>query len=334
MQPYRNYKIQTLGREPSKGSSLHYLESLQRCMTVDNYKGGLGRGGDRSVVKIFGLEDVQSELYAISEHDGYIVSSVYIPEMSKLVLGKGDSKLEFHVLKQDRNLQGYVPGAPDPNQRSHSRKHKQKLIRSEAQLRIKHLSTVRCNSSSLVLHWDPEIGRDGRLFSGSRDGSILLHDISQHQDSYLPSVVTQYCGHTEPISCISTIPGVSNVRRLVSASFFGRLAITDLEKNSTHELSGSSGANCHHQGVYSIDYDKESSLLVTAGFEPDAFLWLPIHGASQYIGRLTDNEDPHKHSLLGARIIPGSYQVITCDSVGLFFYFLTIHVPRLVNNFH
>ena len=80
--------------------------------------------------------------------------------------------------------------------------------------------------------------------------------------------------------------------------------------------TGTLRSHRHHQGVHCIDYSADLNILITSGVESDPIVWAPTQAHSQFIERLTDTEDPHKCALLGAHIIPGTNQIVSCDASG------------------
>ncbi|KAJ9456904.1 Vegetative incompatibility protein HET-E-1 [Diplonema papillatum] len=322
--PYRVSSVQTKSREPSAGCKTVFLPSLSKLMTIDTERGEAGAktaDGDSSVVRIFDPSSMKTDLGAVIEQQGAVASHCFLPGANQLMLGIEGGFVNFFQYKAEpkpwsHGSEGVEASWGSRAAREHAEKlRREKLVFAKQQFRL--LGSHRFDRTSLALHCDEmEIGRP-KLFSGNRDGEVLVFDISA-SPSDRPPLIAHLRDHQEPISCISTIPDVSYARRVVAASYFGKVTVTDLQKNASVELRGASDSKRHRQGVYSIDYCRDNNLLITAGYEPEPILWLPTHGSNQFVGRLVDNQDPHKCSLLGAKLVPNSQQVMTCDRSGMF----------------
>ena len=314
--PYEIQKAEVTGRFPSKGSNMHWVAGLNRLLTIDT--------ADRSVVRVFSPDDIQ-EPSAVLEHPCQLLSHAYLPQKAKFVFGTEGGGLDYYVYKPDSQM--HLAEVTEPvtvdfstNQRRRAQSREKSRLASLARQRLKHVSHVQCEAASLVLHYDDEMTSSGLLFSGTRVGEVYVYDVATHEESCKhPEVVGHQRSHSEPISCLSTLPGLfSTPRKLVTASFFGKVTLTDLEKDITTELKGAAPSHRHHQGVYCVDHSPSMNILLTSGFETEPIVWAPTQAHNQYVERLKDSEDPHKHSLLGARIIPGTNQIVSCDSSGCF----------------
>eukprot|EP01065_Artemidia_motanka_P045440 TRINITY_DN6682_c0_g3_i2.p1 TRINITY_DN6682_c0_g3~~TRINITY_DN6682_c0_g3_i2.p1 ORF type:complete len:2362 (+),score=796.06 TRINITY_DN6682_c0_g3_i2:316-7401(+) len=330
--PYRISKVQSRGREPHRGTKLQWLPELRQILCVDTGRKSTARGDtlERSTVKIVD-PSTANETFALVDHPGIVVSAAFIPERQKLVLGTENAMLEYYSFRTDRP-RIWTPDASIVGtlhwklRREYEEKVRMEKI-AAAKGRLRLSARAYCSDTSLVLHWDALMGQKGLLFGGTRTGDIYMYDVDGQEDQQLPVIISQMKGvHQaadgsdqggEPVTAFTTIPGIAGHRKLISSSFFGQVHLTDVEKQSVVELRGTLQSQQHHQGVYSIDYHEDLNLLVTAGFETDAILWMPIHSANQFVARLSDSEDPHKHSLLGAKVVPGTNQIITCDAAGM-----------------
>ena len=234
--PYHITNVQLKGREPSRGSKLSWVEGLNKLMSIDTT--------ERSVVKIFGTDDIHEELCAAFEHECTVLSSVYLPQKNRFIFGTEQSCLDHYVYKPDgqmRLAEATEPIAVDFSSKNNKRTERSRQRRYNlARQRLKHVFRVRCDSPSLVLHWDDHMGPNGMLFSGTRTGEVLVYDVTGNEVGVGScETISQQRVHTEPISGLQTIPGVfSSPRKLVTASFFGRITLTDLEKDISTELKG------------------------------------------------------------------------------------------------
>eukprot|EP01062_Namystynia_karyoxenos_P056570 TRINITY_DN4752_c2_g2_i6.p1 TRINITY_DN4752_c2_g2~~TRINITY_DN4752_c2_g2_i6.p1 ORF type:complete len:2533 (+),score=626.85 TRINITY_DN4752_c2_g2_i6:75-7601(+) len=328
--PYRMDRVQSRGRDPHRGAKAQFLPTLRQILCVDTGRKSTARGDtlERSTVRMFDPSNV-NDSFALLEHDGIVVSACYIPERSKLALGMENSMLEYYAVRTDRAKPwpnaGMVSNLHWKLRREYEEKVRNDRIKA-AKGRLRPVARAYCTETSLVLHWDALLGSNGLLFSGTRHGNMFMYDVDAQEDQQLPVVLAQMkqvhkavdgSDGGEPVTALTTIPGIAGHRKLISTSFFGQVHMTDVEKQHIVPLRGNLHSQQHHQGVYSIDYHEDLNLLVTAGYEPDAILWMPICSANQFVARLSDSEDPHKDSLLGAHVVPGTHQIITADATGM-----------------
>eukprot|EP01063_Lacrimia_lanifica_P027423 TRINITY_DN3846_c4_g1_i2.p1 TRINITY_DN3846_c4_g1~~TRINITY_DN3846_c4_g1_i2.p1 ORF type:complete len:2290 (+),score=841.95 TRINITY_DN3846_c4_g1_i2:725-6871(+) len=307
--------------------ALKWLPELNKLLSITQNE-------HDSVVKVFNPASMEEDVSGLVQHRCLIIASEFVPGRDRLFLATEEGDLEhYHYLPDAKmNLDSLPPAdcgtdlalaqgmsAAKAKQRREERARHRILY--YAKRRLRHVSSMKCEFPSLNLHWDGELGHNGLLFSGARSGDIFGYDVTETYINPTPAP-TVHChiqAHDEPISCLTTLPGMFNgPRKLISASFFGRVTVTDLIKNQSIELRGNYRSQRHSQGVYSVDYNTYYNLLITSGFEPDPILWLPTQSHNQFIAKLQDTEEPHKHSLLGAKMVPGTDNIVSCDTSGMF----------------
>ena len=76
--------------------------------------------------------------------------------------------------------------------------------------------------------------------------------------------------------------------------------------------------NVLQTGIQSLSFSPDYLFIVTNGFTFAPCLWMPVHTKHRMIARLEDHDKPHQHQLLGAKVLPGSPQIITGDVSGMF----------------
>eukprot|EP00755_Sulcionema_specki_P015781 Sspe_Gene.60334::Locus_33245_Transcript_1_1_Confidence_1.000_Length_3101::g.60334::m.60334 len=321
--PYRRTKVQVKGKEPHRGTVCRFLPSMKKLLMVDTGKKTSARSEttERSIVSIVDPGNL-SDVYGIVEHSNIVSATCYDPDKSKLMLCTETAILEIYSVRSD-GRKGYSPD-DEVIQSLNARlrqEHMEKVQMDRmalARQRVRQLSRAHCFTPQLCLHWEPTLGENGMLFGGSREGQVSAFDVESQEDSQLAQVlhtVTLRC--KEPITSFIGISSGTSQTRIVASSFFGQVSMVDIEKGATWELHGDNPHQGHKQGVFSLDFCPDYNLLVSAGLEPEAVLWMPVHTANQYVGRLVDLKTPHKHPLIGAKFIPGTPQVITCDTGGM-----------------
>ncbi|KAJ9447323.1 Guanine nucleotide-binding protein subunit beta-like protein [Diplonema papillatum] len=157
----------------------------------------------------------------------------------------------------------------------------------------------RLDESQVCLRWSDTFSR---LLSGSRSGllSIWAHTADE------PSV--QNCDrlHSEAIMDI-----VLTENMALTASLDSTVKVIDVHRGKVRtEFKG------HQQGVYLLAYCAEHSLLASAGYEYDPYIWM-VHMAANKPCKLQDKRRPHRSALVGLEAIPDTPQLISADQSGM-----------------
>ena len=169
------------------------------------------------------------------------------------------------------------------------------------------LHSVKLDETQMCFRWFP---RFSRLFSGSRCGMLnVWHTPSgwnQSGSTEAPEVVKSEHLHHQAIADILMVDN-----NALTASLDATIKITDMVKGVVKaELKG------HTQGVRSLRYSQEYSLLVSAGFEYDPYLWM-FQMTELKPWRLEDKQRPHQAMLMGIAAIESTPQLVSVDKKGM-----------------
>ena len=149
----------------------------------------------------------------------------------------------------------------------------------------------------MCLAWMPS---NELLYSGGNDGNIYAWDVKEKN----PHLVATMQGHSDIIMCLLAIPDVDN---LVSASLDTTICLWDTyTHHKTMRLTG------HKKGVFSLSYHANFRLLISSGFDHDAFVWSP------FVKALVYKLKGHHASLIGVECIKGTDEIVTADADGVF----------------
>eukprot|EP00906_Rhabdomonas_costata_P020208 RCo029372 len=270
--------------QTKQGSRVFFFPGLDRYVMVENST------FDQSKVTIR-LPTSGLPVVATVPHTAQVVAAEYIPELDRLALSDSLGEIHFYELSTN-GITGEVTAA----------------VR-------KKTAGLLPEQTSGVLRWEQHTGL---LYSGCRNGEVLglRCDV---ESELLPSTKFHLCPHTDVITDMDLLPSQF---RLCTASLDSTLKLLDL---SNGEVVCNFGAGMpptrrHHQGVCSVSYSPDYNVIVSAGFELEPLLWVPIAVKNQCVGKLASdiaNSLPHKHNLVGARCIPGSPRIVTVDISGL-----------------
>lgn len=137
------------------------------------------------------------------------------------------------------------------------------------------------------------------LYSGSTNYNIYLWNIKER------NLVSQLQPkHTD---IVMSLANLSNLDNIVSASLDKTICVWDSYTNDcVLDLHG------HRKGIFNLAYSSDYRLLISCGFEHDAFVWSPF--IKNQVCRLKG----HNASLIGCVAIDGSSEIITGDTNGIF----------------
>ena len=148
------------------------------------------------------------------------------------------------------------------------------------------------------------------LFGAEKCGTVKGYGMCD-TDWRVVEPVWQMHLHDDAVTKLLMLPD-PNPRRLLTAGLDAGIRMVDV----THKKvvvdfgAGNPKWKRHNKGVFSMAYSQEYSLLISAGFEYDPIIWMPVQGlGNQYIATLRDNKSPHAERLMGVEVIPGTPQV-------------------------
>uniref|UniRef100_A0A7S1J1I3 EF-hand domain-containing protein n=1 Tax=Eutreptiella gymnastica TaxID=73025 RepID=A0A7S1J1I3_9EUGL len=205
----------------------------------------------------------------------------YIPSVKQLAVSTTSGHLHFYNMRQN----------------------------VEDQYSIKAKWWSNCNHG--LLKWSD---RKQLLFGADTgQGNLLAYRVGRDGETqFLGSPVIKKHLHSAQITGLAFVQN----SLLASCSLDRTVKMYDL-----HDLkevcSFSNDYRGHQKGILSIDFSKEHNILVTAGYEYKAILWMPIAGLDQYICSLEDRDSPHRHTLRHATFVPNSHELITVDNIGI-----------------
>lgn len=157
----------------------------------------------------------------------------------------------------------------------------------------------------LILRWNEETKV---LITGGFDCVLNVYsNIEVEESSYNKKVLNLVTLKRKHKESISDILFVNKLNLIASSCYMGWIILWSLkymEYKTT--LIG------HIKGVLSLACVEEKSLLLSAGFEHEIFIWDMVVG-----GKRVGSLQGHSQSLIGIKIFPGTYQLISLDVSGI-----------------
>jgi len=137
-----------------------------------------------------------------------------------------------------------------------------------------------------------------QLYSGSTAGMLHAWSVDDREEK------SCWYAHNDIVMELLSMPSLDNI---ASASLDTTICIWDTYTAARRqELRG------HTKGVFSLAYNQDYRMLISAGFDHDAFIWSP------FVPTLLFKLKGHSGSLVGVESVPGTPEVITADSNGYF----------------
>eukprot|EP01028_Stygiella_incarcerata_P005929 TRINITY_DN2443_c0_g2_i3.p1 TRINITY_DN2443_c0_g2~~TRINITY_DN2443_c0_g2_i3.p1 ORF type:complete len:1053 (+),score=260.96 TRINITY_DN2443_c0_g2_i3:311-3160(+) len=160
--------------------------------------------------------------------------------------------------------------------------------------------------SQTSLRWHP----GGRLFSGSRLGSIGIWDLEGVEKiGYLRDGIPSSCEFSPHTDSVMDMCIIDRDDLLATASLDSRILLWDLGKGTISEE-----LKAHTKGVQKLAFSKEFYFVASIGFENEAYVWIPGTRTTPF--RLRDSKRPHLSALIGVHAVQNSPQILTADSLG------------------
>jgi WD40 repeat protein len=137
-----------------------------------------------------------------------------------------------------------------------------------------------------------------RLFTGGCDAQIHAFDVKEMKEISFNTTRKEDdkekvdVKHTETILDLLPIP---EMQRIASASMDTNMCIWDM-----NTMQGKSIHTDHQNGIYSLEWFPDQSLILSAGFDHDIYIWNPI--VTDKIFQLKG----HNHSLVGVKWLKGT----------------------------
>ena len=151
-----------------------------------------------------------------------------------------------------------------------------------------------------------------RLLTGSRTGILnIWNPLADNCESSI-ELVSHHRNHTQPILALKQIPHTSD--KFLSASLDATVVQWNISRLSSPPIIYKG----HEKGVYSIAYIDSYRMIASAGFEFIIRCWMEGQPLVRPF-ELKDlkNENAHKSGIVLVESVPGTPQVISCDSNGL-----------------
>eukprot|EP01012_Entosiphon_sulcatum_P005295 TRINITY_DN12327_c0_g1_i1.p1 TRINITY_DN12327_c0_g1~~TRINITY_DN12327_c0_g1_i1.p1 ORF type:complete len:1904 (+),score=216.40 TRINITY_DN12327_c0_g1_i1:3608-9319(+) len=287
--PYRqNHLAQLEGPMLQHGSQIQYVAAL------DNYVGIHHHSQTSASLSFFDpTTSTPHAPYFALQQTYPIFAAQYVPESRTVVTSMANNRLVFYKYNKPRKADAdEIVVLPVLDQ----------------------LRYVWLQLPLLHLLWDDEINL---LFGSNRAGELLAYSLDDGMSILKPPAFVLPI-HRNAINTILSLPG-ANPKRVATADMDGVVKLTDVVRGKVmHEFGNVGTDRLHRKGVYSVDYSPRYGFLVTAGYEFEPLLWMPVQLKQQYVAKLSDTDRPHKHPLLGVKCIPNTPQVITGDTSGMF----------------
>eukprot|EP00660_Eupelagonema_oceanica_P005173 gene5173-12131_t len=197
------------------------------------------------------------------------------------------------------------------------------------------------DTTALRVRWRAVVDK---LFVAARDGTLTSFDVvpragddSDEEAHWLRGgrgrgktrATAQWFPHHSALTDFLFLP--NDEQRIVTASLDGAISCMDLEKSyprgpaAAHqpgERVAPPAMACHKRdigrhgnGVLHLAYNELAQLLVSVGYEKNAYCWSP--SAAMHREELHDLTKPHRAPLVGVCSIAGTPQVVTADTAGM-----------------
>lgn len=193
---------------------------------------------------------------------------------------------------------------PELNQLVTSSSDLQLAFYDDASLRLH--KTFHTPSSQLCMTWEPMVST---LFSAGVSGVVHAWDAEFMEEKYSMGGRSRdgsliEGSHEDIVLDVLSIPSLETV---ASGSMDHSIRLWDIYTGKLRKaLHG------HVKGVRSLAYSPDYRFLVSAGFDYDALVWNP------YVEKVILPLHGHNASLCGVEIVPGTPQIITADTDGVF----------------
>jgi WD40 repeat protein len=176
----------------------------------------------------------------------------------------------------DMTISTYSMDDPNPNKKYHL------------------LSTWSTPGVQMSVAYAPE---SNLLYSGGTNGNIYSWNVKERE------LVSTLPAHSDILMRLIVLKRLNNI---ASVSLDKTVCLWDSYTNERIlQLHG------HQKGAFDITYSPDYRLLVSCGFEHDAYVWSP------FVNSLVFRLKGHHASLVGARAVENSPELLTADTSGV-----------------
>ena len=326
----------TPSMEEDEASSLFLVEEdVHKLLHHSSHDQARGGGGN----PCYAYDDGLSAAASRHRHGNVLKKLQYIPELHQFVALEyrsidialydgGDLSLSRIMRpRSNRGVPDAVTYVPE----------RDVMISCSGDLRMKwwemgdECTEVEANSwnlenSQVCLQW---VSEHQRLYSGSMLGMVhtwdidhgtecakALHGHGPSHSSPTAAGLIPPAGKGEAVTDLAYLPGLD---KLCSAGLDSRVCIWDVDVNERTQLLGrtfekNAKPKGHVRGVLSLAYFEHHKLLVSAGFDHDAFVWSPFGDSVLF------KLEGHRTSLTSVERLggPESPHLLSCDEDGIF----------------